>query len=182
MFSWPLQGSEVQAQISPEGRDRAYKQAAPYRFDRRFGKRPSPKSSAVPIKPKSMTPVFPEDLKKVKFVLEQLFIQGTTIYDKRTLKPLYSNYLKKELTLKDIYEIAQTITNKYRNDGYILSKAIVPAQKINNGVVHLKIIEGYIDKINIQGPVRGPRKLIDRYRKKAEIFLLISDIQKTIWC
>ena len=166
MFSWPLQGSEVQAQISPEGRDRAYKQAAPYRFDRRFGKRPSPKSSAVPIKPKSMTPVFPEDLKKVKFVLEQLFIQGTTIYDKRTLKPLYSNYLKKELTLKDIYEIAQTITNKYRNDGYILSKAIVPAQKINNGVVHLKIIEGYIDKINIQGPVRGPRKLIDRYRKK----------------
>ena len=166
MFSWPLQGSEVQAQISPEGRDRAYKQAAPHRFDRRFGKRPSPKSSVVPIKPKSMAPVFPEDLKKVKFVLKQLLIQGTTLYDKKTLKPLYSNYLKKELTLKDIYEIAQTITNKYRNDGYILSKAIVPAQKIKNGVVHLKIIEGYIDKINIQGPVRGPRKLIDRYRKK----------------
>ena len=120
MFSWPLQGSEVQAQISPEGRDRAYKQAAPYRFDRRFGKRPSPKSSAVPIKPKSMTPVFPEGLKKVKFVLKQLLIQGTTLYDKRTLKPLYSNYLKKELTLKDIYEIAQTITNKYRNFRLIL--------------------------------------------------------------
>ena len=166
MFSWPIQGGEVQAQISPEGRDRTYKQAAPHRFDRRFGQQPSPKSSVIPIKPKTMVPVFPEDLKGVKFVLKQLFIQGTTIYDKKAFKHLYSNYLKKELTLKDIYEIAQSITNKYRNDGYILSKAIVPPQKINNGVVYLKIIEGYIDKIKIQGPVRGPRKLINQYKKK----------------
>ena len=165
-FGGLLHSGEAQAQISPEGRDRAYKQAAPHRFDRRFGKRPSPKSSVIPVKPKSMTPVFPEDLGGVKFVLNQLFIQGTTIYDKRAFKPLYNEYVKKELTLRHIYEIAQNITNKYRNDGYILSKAIVPPQKINNGVVHLKIIEGYIDKIKIQGPVRGPRKLIDQYRKK----------------
>jgi len=166
MFNWSLHSGEAQAQISPEGRDRAYKQAAPHRFDRRFGKRSSPKSSVVPIEPKSMAPVFPEDLKGVKFVLKQLFIKGTTIYDKKNFKPLYRDYLKKELVLKDIYEIAQRITNKYRNDGYILSKAIVPPQKIKNGVVYLTIVEGYIDKINIQGPVRGPRKLIDHYRKK----------------
>jgi hemolysin activation/secretion protein len=165
IFSWPLQGGEVEAQISPEGRDRTYKQAAPHRFERRFDKRVSPKSSVVPIKPKSMAPIFPEDLKEVKFVLKQLFIQGKSIYDKRALKPLYTSYLKKELTLKNIYEIAQRITNKYRNDGYILSKAIVPPQKIKDGVVHLRIIEGYIDKIKIQGPVRGPRKLINKYKK-----------------
>ena len=165
-FSGLLHGEEAQAQISPEGRDRTYKQAAPHRFDRRFGKRPRPKSSIIPVKPKSLTPVFPKGLEEVKFVLNRLFIRGTTIYDKRSLKPLYNSYLKKELTLRHIYEIAQKITNKYRNDGYILSKAIVPPQKINNGVVHLKIIEGYIDKIKIQGPVRGPRKLINHYRKK----------------
>ena len=33
-------------------------------------------------------------------------------------------------------------------------------------MVHLRIIEGYIDKIKIQGPVRGPRKLINQYKKK----------------
>ena len=165
IFSCPLQGGEVEAQISPEGRDRTYKQAAPHRFERRFDKRVSPKSSVVPIKPKSMAPIFPEDLKEVKFVLKQLFIQGKSIYDKRALKPLYKSYLKKELTLKNIYEIAQRITNKYRNDGYLLSKAIVPPQKIKDGVVHLRIIEGYIDKIKIQGPVRGPRKLINKYKK-----------------
>ena len=180
IFIGPLHGSEVEAQISPEGRDRTYKQAAPHRFERRFDKRVSPKSSVVPIKPKSMAPIFPEDLKEVKFVLKQLFIQGKSIYDKRALKPLYTSYLKKELTLKNIYEIAQKITNKYRNDGYILSKAIVPPQKINDGVVHLRIIEGYIDKIKIQGPVRGPRKLINKYKKNIlkSRPLRVSDLER----
>ena len=180
IFIGPLHGSEVEAQISPEGRDRTYKQAAPHRFERRFDKRVNPKSSVVPIKPKSMAPIFPEDLKEVKFVLKQLFIQGKSIYDKRALKPLYKSYLKKELTLKNIYEIAQKITNKYRNDGYILSKAIVPPQKINDGVVHLRIIEGYIDKIKIQGPVRGPRKLINKYKKNIlkSRPLRVSDLER----
>ena len=180
IFSCPLQGGEVEAQISPEGRDRTYKQAAPHRFERRFDKRVSPKSSVVPIKPKSMAPIFPEDLKEVKFVLKQLFIQGKSIYDKRALKPLYTSYLKKELTLKNIYEIAQRITNKYRNDGYLLSKAIVPPQKIKDGVVHLRIIEGYIDKIKIQGPVRGPRKLINKYKKNIlkSRPLRVSDLER----
>jgi hemolysin activation/secretion protein len=180
IFSCPLQGGEVEAQISPEGRDRTYKQAAPHRFERRFDKRVSPKSSVVPIKPKSMAPIFPEDLKEVKFVLKQLFIQGKSIYDKRALKPLYKSYLKKELTLKNIYEIAQRITNKYRNDGYLLSKAIVPPQKIKDGVVHLRIIEGYIDKIKIQGPVRGPRKLINKYKKNIlkSRPLRVSDLER----
>ncbi len=166
MLCCPFQGVEAQTQISPEGRDRAYKQAAPHRFDNRFDKGLRPKSSVIPIKPKKMEPLFPEDLKGVKFVLKQLLIQGKSIYDKRTFKPLYNKYLNKKLALGDIYEIAQKITNKYRNDGYILSKAIVPPQKIDNGVVYLRIIEGYIDKINVQGPIRGPRKLINQYKKK----------------
>ena len=164
-FSGLFHGIEAWAQISPEGLDRTYKQAAPHRFDNRFSKPFRPKSTIVPIKPKSMVPVFPEKLGEIKFVLNKVIIKGTTIYGKRSLRPFFASYLKKELTLKDIYEIAQKITNKYRNDGYLLSKANVPPQKINNGVVYLEIIEGYIDKIKIQGLVRGPLKLINQYRK-----------------
>ncbi|SVE43081.1 uncharacterized protein METZ01_LOCUS495935, partial [marine metagenome] len=138
LLVWPCVGlfrvGDAQAQISPEGRDRTYKQAAPHRFDRRFGKQPSHKSMVIPLKPESTKSLFPIEQEEVKFVLNHLLIQGLTIYDQRSFKPLYRNLLKKELTLKDIYEIAQKITNKYRNDGYILSKAIVPSQKIDNGV------------------------------------------------
>jgi hemolysin activation/secretion protein len=42
----------------------------------------------------------------------------------------------------------------------------VSSQQIQNGTVYIRIHEGYIDKIQIKGPVRGPRKLLDAYRKE----------------
>ena len=53
----------------------------------------------------------------------------------------------------------------YRADGYILSKAVVPPQKIEDGVVQIDVIEGFVDNVAIQGQVRGPRKLLNKYRK-----------------
>ena len=67
-FSGLFHSIEAWAQISPEGLDRTYKQAAPHRFDNRFSKPFRPKSAVVPVKPKSMVPVFPEKLGGIKFV------------------------------------------------------------------------------------------------------------------
>ena len=40
------------------------------------------------------------------------------------------------------------------------------SQQIQNGTVYIRIHEGYIDKIQIEGPVRGPHKLLDTYRRE----------------
>jgi len=53
----------------------------------------------------------------------------------------------------------------YRNDGYILSKAVVPPQKIEDGAVQINVIEGFVDRVVVQGQVRGPRRLLSEYRK-----------------
>ena len=52
------------AQITPQGRDQTYKQAAPQRFEERFKKQEFPKSQVVPVKPDSLKPVFPSGVKK----------------------------------------------------------------------------------------------------------------------
>ncbi len=113
-----------------------------------------------------LKPMFPEGLDEIKFVFKRLHIHGATVYEQKHFWPFYKKYLKQEVTLHHIYEVAQKITNKYRSDGYILSKAIVSSQQIQNGTVYIRIHEGYIDKIQINGPVRGPRKLLDTYRKE----------------
>jgi hemolysin activation/secretion protein len=113
-----------------------------------------------------LKPMFPEGLDEVKFVFKRLHIHGATVYEQKHFWPFYKKHLKQEVTLRHIYEIAQKITNKYRSDGYLLSKAIVSSQQIQNGTAHIRIHEGYIDKIQIKGPVRGPRKLLDTYRKE----------------
>jgi len=164
-FWWSSMASLSYAQITPQGRDQTYKQAAPQRFEERFKKQEFPQSQKVPVKPDSLKPVFPAAMKKVNFLLQRMVIKGSTIYGKRKFSRLFRRYLHRRINLEQIYIIAQKITNMYRNDGYILSKAVVPPQKIEGGVVQINVIEGFVDRVVIQGQVRGPRKLLNAYRK-----------------
>jgi hemolysin activation/secretion protein len=161
-----LSAMNANAQISPEGRDRVFKQAAPDRFIKSQEKLEQPQSTVIQVEPDTLTPLFPKGLKKVKFELKRLLIEGSTVYKNRQFLPLYRKFLGKQTTLAHIYRIANAITKKYRNDGYILSKAIVPAQKIDDGVVRVSIVEGSIDNVWVQGQVKGPRSLLNAYRKR----------------
>jgi hemolysin activation/secretion protein len=162
---WSSMASLSYAQITPQGRDQTYKQAAPDRFEERFKKQEFPQSQVVPVQPDSLKPTFPAEMRKVNFLLQRMIIKGSTIYGKRQFSRLFRKYLHRRVDLTQIYSIAQAITNMYRNDGYILSKAVVPPQKIEGGVVQIDVIEGFVDRVAIQGQVRGPRKLLNVYRK-----------------
>ena len=156
----------AKAQITGQGRDQTYKQAAPDRFQQRYEAPAEPKSTVVPVEPDSLKPLFPAELRKVKFTLKNLEIHGSTVYRSRQLLPLYRNFLNREITLEHIYQIADALTRKYRNAGYILSKAIVPPQKIEEGIARIDIIEGYVDRVKVQGEVKGPKALLNAYRKR----------------
>ncbi len=164
-LGWSSMALQSYAQITPQGRDQTYKQAAPHRFEERFKKQEFPQSQIVPVKPDNLKPVFPTKMKQVNFLLQRMVIKGSTIYGKRKFSRLFRRYLHRRVNLEQVYSIAERITNMYRNDGYILSKAVVPPQKIEEGVVQIDVIEGFIDRIAVQGQVRGPRKLLNEYRK-----------------
>ena len=57
----------------------------------------------------------------------------------------------------------QTITNFYRNNGYILSRALLPPQHVTNGIVHIRILEGYISSAKVQGDPKRARYLLQAY-------------------
>lgn len=157
---------DANAQITPESRDRVFKQAAPDRFIKSREKPLSPQSTIIPVEPDTLIPLHPEELKKVKFELTRLVIQGATVFRKKQFFHLYKNFLGKRISLHHVYQIADAITKKYRNAGYILTKAIVPPQEIKGGLVRIDIMEGYIDKIRVRGRLEGPKKLMNAYRKR----------------
>ena len=166
LYSWNFFVLPSFAQITPQGRDQIYKQASPLRFEERFKMHAKPKAKKIPVREDNLKPMFPNELWEVKFILQKMIIKGSTLYSKRRFSKLFRKYMQKNISLGHIYDIAQTITNMYRNDGYILSKAVVPPQKVDKGIIRINVIEGFVDKVNIQGNVAGPRKLLNRYRKK----------------
>src|SRR5690606_13126358 len=93
----------------------------------------------------------PATAEQIRFRLTRLVVEGASVYSEAELAPLYADALGKVVSLAVIYRIADSITAKYRSDGYVLSRAVVPAQRIDEGVVRIRVVEGFVNGIVIQG-------------------------------
>lgn len=142
-------------------------------------------SSAVGEKPAVQDA--PEGSDKIRFVLDQLHVDGVSVYEPSEIEALYKKYIGKEIALSTIYEIANAITAKYRADGYILSQAVVPAQEVRDGNVRIAVVEGYVHEVNVEG-TKGlqdhMKQLVERIlemrplniRKLERYMLLMNDL------
>lgn len=102
----------------------------------------------------------------VRFRLTDIVIEGNTVYPPEILRPLYADLLGSEVTLARINDVARRLTARFRQDGYILVQAVVPEQQIEQGVVRLRVVEGYIDRVLIDGDVAGPRRIVEEFAQR----------------
>lgn len=108
-----------------------------------------------------------ENVAAIKFKLSDLVVTGVTAYKKGELLRYYKPYLGKDVSLTDLQGIADAITERYRNDGYVLSRAIVPAQQIEAGKVSIQAIEGYISAVYVEGEITNKtRSRVEKYGEK----------------
>jgi len=116
------------------------------------------------VVPEADQPV-PPNAQEIRFKLAEIVIEGATVYSEKELLSDSQNRVGKEVSLAYIYQIASALTARYRNDGYILSRVVVPAQAIEDGQVNLKVIEGYIAGITIEG-IDEDYKFVQDYAEK----------------
>lgn len=96
--------------------------------------------------------VAPADAVKIKVTLREIKIDGATVFSDADFKALTAPLIGREIPLSDVFKLADQITARYRQGDYILSRAVVPAQKLENGVLHIRIVEGYIASVAFDGP------------------------------
>jgi len=125
--------------------------AEPGRIEQRFQAEPRPQSKPEVSFPAPEQAPAPDKAAAIRFTLTQLRIEGATVYSEAELLPFYQHLLGREISLADLYAVRDAITARYGNDGYVLSRAIIPAQKISAGIVRLQVIEGYINRVSVEG-------------------------------
>lgn len=123
----------------------------PGRLPQQFQPAPRPLQTPETVSPEIPETVGPALAERIKFVLRQIVIEGARVYTEAQLEPLYADLLNETVSLADMYRVADAITTKYRSDGYILSRAVVPAQRIADGVVRIRVVEGFINRVIFQG-------------------------------
>lgn len=93
-----------------------------------------------------------EPLPAGKKVLVRAFaFKRNTLFTKEYLDKLVSSYTDKELSMKELKEVCNLIAKEYRDRGYFLARAYVPAQGVEKGIVLIDIIEGLLGEVVIDG-------------------------------
>jgi hemolysin activation/secretion protein len=85
------------------------------------------------------------------FRLEQVVVEGAEAIAPEDLRSLWEDALGRPVTLPELEAIAAAIGARYRDEGFVLSQAVVPAQTVEDGVVRIRVFEGFVDRVGVEG-------------------------------
>lgn len=83
------------------------------------------------------------------FMVNEISIVGNVSFTKEALHALVADAEGSEYTLVELDQIAQRITSYYRDQGYSLNRAIIPAQEISDGLVIIAVVEAKFGQVGL---------------------------------
>jgi hemolysin activation/secretion protein len=141
-------------QVSPQSIPPIAEPSAPQRQQTTLPER-RPSSASVPV-PQGYADAPVPPGADATFVLRKIELEGVTAYPVDELLSPYKRSIGREISVAQVFEIAGGITARYRKDGWVYSRVLVPAQEITSGVVVLRAIEGFVTEVEFSGD-RGRR-------------------------
>jgi hemolysin activation/secretion protein len=103
---------------------------------------------ALPREP--ATPQVTATQDTAKITVNALTITGARLYPENELVAVAGFTPGSQLTLGELRGLARKITEHYRDRGYFVAQAYLPAQEIRNGVVTIAVMEGEYGKVQVR--------------------------------
>ena len=97
------------------------------------------------------------------FELKEIKVTGSTIFKQQDFQQIYASYLGKKVTFSDLDAISKKIEAKYKEKGYFTTSVYIPEQDINDGVIELRVAEGKMGKLNLEGNKWFSSAFIERF-------------------
>ena len=76
---------------------------------------------------------------------------GNTVFSTRRLMAVANTYQDRDLRDADLQDLLRRLTDVYVQAGFSTSRATLPDQDARDGVLHITIIEGFLEQIVISG-------------------------------
>ena len=103
-----------------------------------------PKGVAPSIKPK-------QDPNAVRILVKGFQINGATLFSQEQLQEIVKPWVGQNLTLPELQDVGNAISNFYQSKGRI-AQVEIPPQKLDQGIVILKVLEGRLGAVNTTIP------------------------------
>jgi len=116
-----------------------------------LGKEPTNEDTGISQK-NSINTARSDSIATLQTVYAKEFIfHGNTAIPTEELKRIASSYENREISIENLEQLRQELTNYYVNKGFLNSGVLIPDQKVDGGFITLEVIEGSLNEINIKG-------------------------------
>ncbi len=109
----------------------------------------------------------------IRVLISGFTYSGNTVFTAEELDRIRAPAAGRELTLAELEQAVDRITQAYRNKGYFLATAAIPPQALRPGQpVRVEILEGKLEKINLKtspAETRTARSVLERYRDRLAV-------------
>lgn len=83
--------------------------------------------------------------------VQKFVITGNTVIPSEELQSIVASYEGREISAEELHEARYKLTQYYVEQGYINSGAVIPDQEVKDGQIEIRIIEGKLTDIQVQG-------------------------------
>ncbi|WP_172657332.1 ShlB/FhaC/HecB family hemolysin secretion/activation protein [Myxosarcina sp. GI1] len=125
------------------------------------------------------------DGREAPIEVEQIELEGNTVFSDTELKRAIDFPGTEEISLERLVQLRIQITKHYEQQGYLQSGAFIPVQEITDGKVKVRVIEGRLTKVNIEGLTHLNRNYIvarlpdlEKPTKQAEVERALGKLRK----
>ncbi len=117
----------------------------------------------------------------VTFTLQDARITGSTLFPGEDFRPLVQPYLSRKVSFQDLEAIASAIKSRYAARGYLTTIVYIPEQEITDGKIEIRVVEGRMGKVRVEGNKWFSGSLIEKYIHPPEgSFLNMHTLQKDL--
>jgi hemolysin activation/secretion protein len=117
-----------------------------------------PETPLPPLNPPPVNPEVPSQL-GLKVKVKRVEVLGNTVFSQAEIDAAVERFIGQETSFEDLLAIRTAITDLYTRNGYSTSGAFLPPQDITSGVITIQVVEGKLERIDIE----GLRHLQDNY-------------------
>lgn len=108
------------------------------------------RDAGVAVEPQRVQQI---DSKDTVFI-RQIKVVNNTVFDTQTLHSLIAEGEGKTLNLEQINALAMRISLYYQDHGYLVSRAYIPQQSIEDGVLYINIVEARLGQVVVDNTSR----------------------------
>ncbi len=107
------------------------------------------KVKSIPLVPKSGEEGRP--LPEIRFFVKKIVVEGNDALTDKMLEKITKPFENRELSFQELKRLASGIEREYLKHGYLTCFAYIPPQSIRDGLIQVRVIEGRIGYVFIEG-------------------------------